>query len=236
MINFFQFLSIDRVIIVFLQLQNAICYNGLTMEDRLSGMMNQTLESQQLAADLRSQDGVLSAEKSLWWAMSAPYRRELKAKAILDSCGIESFVPMRYQAVRKSSGTMVRELRPAVHNLIFVCGTKAKIYHKKQEITWLQWLTRPEGGKNVPVTVPDRDMEQFIAVTNTYNEHLIYIQPDEIDLRKGTPVRILGGPFNGFEGTFIKVKGSRKKRVVVMLKGIVGVAMAEITPDLLEIL
>ena len=79
-------------------------------------------------------------------------------------------------------------------------------------------------------------MEQFIAVTNTYNEHLIYIQPDEIDLRKGTPVRILGGPFNGFEGTFIKVKGSRTKRVVVMLKGIVGVAMAEITPDLLEVL
>ena len=84
--------------------------------------MSQTLESQQLAADLRSQDDVLSAEKSLWWAMSAPYRRELKAKAILDSCGIECFVPMRNQPVRKRSGAMVRELRPAVHNLIDQAG------------------------------------------------------------------------------------------------------------------
>ena len=172
----------------------------------------------------------------MWWAMSAPYQRELKAKAALDKLGIENFVPMRYQAVRKRTGSMSRELLPAIHNLIFVRGSKPCVSQAKKDILWLQWLTRPEDGKNVPVTVPDKDMEQFIAVTNTYNEHLIYIQPDEIDLRKGTPVRILGGPFNGFEGTFIKVKGSRKKRVVVMLKGIVGVAMAEITPDLLEVL
>lgn len=206
------------------------------MEDRLSDKMEQSIGTQQFVTGLRSQSDSQSAEKSLWWAMSAPYRRELKAKAILDSCGIECFVPMRNQPVRKRSGAMVRELRPAVHNLIFVHGTKTHIYRIKQEITWLQWLTRPDNGKNVPVNVPDRDMEQFIAVTNTYNEHLIYIRPEEIDLRKGTPVRIIGGQFDGFEGVFIKVKGARKKRVVVMLKGILGVAMAEVTPDLLEIL
>ena len=29
-----------------------------------------------------------------WFAMSAPYRRELKAKEMLDNAGIENFVPM----------------------------------------------------------------------------------------------------------------------------------------------
>lgn len=206
------------------------------MEDILSGHVENVADTQSIILDVRSQRNTFDANTPVWWAMSAPYQRELKAKAALDKLGIENFVPMRYQAVRKRTGSMARELLPAIHNLIFVRGSKPCVSQAKKDILWLQWLTRPEGGKNVPVTVPDKDMEQFIAVTNTYNEHLIYIQPDEIDLRKGTPVRILGGPFNGFEGTFIKVKGSRKKRVVVMLKGIVGVAMAEITPDLLEIL
>lgn len=206
------------------------------MEDILSGHVENVADTQFIILDVRSQGNAFDANTPVWWAMSAPYQRELKAKAALDKLGIENFVPMRYQAVRKRTGSMARELLPAIHNLIFVRGSKPCVSQAKKDILWLQWLTRPEDGKNVPVTVPDKDMEQFIAVTNTYNEHLIYIQPDEIDLRKGTPVRILGGPFNGFEGTFIKVKGSRKKRVVVMLKGIVGVAMAEITPDLLEIL
>ena len=206
------------------------------MEDILSGRAENVADTQSIMLDMRSQRNAFDANTPVWWAMSAPYQRELKAKAALDKLGIENFVPMRYQAVRKRTGSMSRELLPAIHNLIFVRGSKPCVSQAKKDILWLQWLTRPEDGKNVPVTVPDKDMEQFIAVTNTYNEHLIYIQPDEIDLRKGTPVRILGGPFNGFEGTFIKVKGSRKKRVVVMLKGIVGVAMAEITPDLLEVL
>ena len=206
------------------------------MEDILSGHVENVADTQSIILDVRSQRNAFEANSPVWWAMSAPYQRELKAKAALDKLGIENFVPMRYQAVRKRTGSMARELLPAIHNLIFVRGSKPCVSQAKKDILWLQWLTRPEDGKNVPVTVPDKDMDQFIAVTNTYNEHLIYIHPDEIDLRKGTPVRILGGPFNGFEGTFIKVKGSRKKRVVVMLKGIVGVAMAEITPDLLEIL
>ena len=206
------------------------------MEDILSGRAENVADTQSIMLDVRSQRNAFDANTPVWWAMSAPYQRELKAKAALDKLGIENFVPMRYQAVRKRTGSMARELHPAIHNLIFVRGSKPCVSQAKKDILWLQWLTRPEDGKNVPVTVPDKDMDQFIAVTNTYNEHLIYIQPDEIDLRKGTPVRILGGPFNGFEGTFIKVKGSREKRVVVMLKGIVGVAMAEITPDLLEIL
>ena len=206
------------------------------MEDILSGRAENVADTQSIMLDVRSQRNAFDANTPVWWAMSAPYQRELKTKAALDKLGIENFVPMRYQAVRKRTGSMARELLPAIHNLIFVRGSKPCVSQAKKDILWLQWLTRPEDGKNVPVTVPDKDMEQFIAVTNTYNEHLIYIQPDEIDLRKGTPVRILGGPFNGFEGTFIKVKGSRTKRVVVMLKGIVGVAMAEITPDLLEVL
>ncbi|MFI3282326.1 MAG: transcription termination/antitermination NusG family protein [Rikenellaceae bacterium] len=31
----------------------------------------------------------------VWYAMKTTFKRELKAKAYLDSCGIESFIPMQ---------------------------------------------------------------------------------------------------------------------------------------------
>ena len=171
-----------------------------------------------------------------WFAMSATFRRELKARALLDDAGIECFIPMKYMAVTKRNGHRAKELVPAVHNLIFVHARQEEIQEIKKDIPFLQWLTQPSEGRNLPIVVPDRDMEQFIQVTRDSNEKLVYLRPDEIDLRKGTPIRILGGPFNGIEGTFIKIQGHRNRRVVVMLKNIIGVAMAEVTPDLIEVL
>ena len=155
-----------------------------------------------------------------WFAMSATFRRELKARALLDDAGIECFIPMKYMAVTKRNGRKAKELVPAVHNLIFVHADKEQIQDIKKDIPWLQWLTRSSDGQ----------------VTRDSNEKLVYLRPDEIDLRKGTPIRILGGPFIGIEGTFIKIQGHRNRRVVVMLKNIIGVAMAEVTPDLIEVL
>lgn len=198
--------------------------------------LNYLPESQPISTNSGSHSNVSDQEHAIWFAMSAPYRRELKAKSFLESLGIECFIPMRYKAVKKRNGTMSRELLPAIHNLIFVHTFRHTAQQIKQDLPYLQWLTRHIDGRNIPITVSDMEMEQFISVTRNYNEHLIYLRPEELDLNKGTPVRILGGPFDGVEGTFMKVKGSRRKRVVVMIKGIVGVAMAEVTPDLLEVL
>ena len=160
-----------------------------------------------------------------WFAMSATFRRELKARTLLDDAGIECFIPMKYMAVTKRNGHRAKELVPAVHNLIFVHARQEEIQEIKKDIPFLQWLTHPSEGRNLPIVVPDRDMEQFIQVTRDSNEKLVYLRPDEIDLRK-----------DGIEGTFIKIQGHRNRRVVVMLKNIIGVAMAEVTPDLIEVL
>lgn len=175
-------------------------------------------------------------EGLLWFAMSSPYRRELKARDFLKSKGVECFVPMRYALTEKRNGIKNRQLVPAIHNLIFVRTTNERIKSLKQGVDFLQYLTRPENGKNVPVTVPDREMQQFITVTEKSNEELIYLNPEEIDLKKGTRVRVHGGAFDGTTGMFIKIRGKRNKRVVIELEGLTAVALAEIKPDLLEIL
>lgn len=172
----------------------------------------------------------------VWFAMSAPYRRELKAKEYLAARGIESFVPMTKVVVEKGR-TKKSTMVPAIHNLLFVYTTKERMQQVKQGIDYLQYRTFPCNGKNRPITVPDKEMEQFIAITQARMEELTYLKPEEIDIEKGTKVRIHGGTFDGTEGVFIKIKGKRNRRVVVLIEGLAAVAInAEISPDLIEVL
>lgn len=176
-----------------------------------------------------------NSEEPMWFAMCAPFCRELEAKRRLDDLCIENFVPMRYKVMTRC-GVKKRELVPAVHNLIFVRATKSEIQERKREITILQYLTRRENSRNIPIVVPEAQMKQFITVCKNYNENLIFLKPEEIDLKKGTKVRIIGGTFDGVKGVFVKIKGVRQRRVVVLIEGLTAVATAEIKPDLIEVM
>lgn len=178
----------------------------------------------------------ISNEQPVWFAMSATFGRELKAKTFLESRQVECFVPMRYEIVKDKTQGKVRKLVPAINNLIFVYTTKDRIQSLKAAVEYLQYITKPENGKNIPIIVPEYQMQQFKAVCDTYNENLVYLSPNEINLKKGTPVKIVGGVFDGIEGTFLKVDKSRKKRVVVMIQGFAAVIIAEIEDGYLQVL
>lgn len=79
-------------------------------------------------------------------------------------------------------------------------------------------------------------MQRFIAVAGTYHEQLLYFRPDELNLSKGTKVRVTGGDFEGQEGIFLKVKGARDRRLIIKIQGVIAVAMASIHPDLIEVI
>ena len=85
------------------------------------------------------------------------------------------------------------------------------------------------------IVVPDKQMESFIKIASQYEENTIYYKPEEIDIRKGTHIWIYGGKFNGVKGVFMRVKGKRRRRVVVMLEGIMGISV-EVHPDLIEVI
>lgn len=175
------------------------------------------------------------ASELVWFAMSAPYCNEMRAKALLESKGIECFVPMCYKIVESRMGVKSRKLMPAIHNLIFARTTKERIQEVKSGVRYLQYRVRPEKGKNIPIVVPDEQMSQFMAVCNSSNDSLRYLLPSEVDLARGTKVRVVGGFFDGVEGHFVKVKGVRTKRVVITLEGLTSVALAEITDGLIEV-
>ena len=169
-------------------------------------------------------------EKKLWYAIRVTYNRELKVKEELDERGITNFVPMQYRREERG-GVMVKRLVPSIHNLIFICLTPTEMKEYRQTTAMpIRYMMNRETRK--PITVPDREMENFIKVAGTYEEKLIYLNPEPGDFSKGERVRIIGGMFAGAEGVFVRIKGDR--RVVVNIEGLVAVATTFVHPSMIE--
>lgn len=174
-------------------------------------------------------------DKRVWFAMSAPYRNEMKAKEKLDDIGVEYFVPMRY-VVTERGGVKRRSYVPVVRNLIFVREEEAKMTALKTYVPALQYKMYKNGdGMMCKAVVRDEEMASFIKVCKEKAEGLTFYTPDEVDLKKGQHIRILGGPLDGAEGYFVKVKGSRSKKFVVSVSGFITVA-ASVSVDLIEVI
>ena len=172
-------------------------------------------------------------DSEIWYAMRATYRREPDAMRLLEKENLGCFIPMQYKISIKK-GKKVRALVPVVHNLLFVHARPSELKRIKSQVAYLQYITDTRSGQKI--IIPDNEMQRFIAVAGSYSDHLLYFQPDELNLSKGTKVRITGGDFEGQEGIFLKVKGSRDRRVVIAIQGVIAVAMATIHPNLIEVI
>lgn len=174
-----------------------------------------------------------AVETLSWFAMRVTYRREFKIKEILDGEGIENYIPVR-QTIRLRRSRRVKETVPVVRGIVFVRTTLSEIQRVKTPLPYFQYMTNRRTGEKI--IVPDDQMRLFIAVTSMGNENLLYFGGDELNLAKGTRVRVTGGDFEGYEGIFLKVKGARDRRVVISIEGVVAVALATISPELIEVI
>lgn len=174
-------------------------------------------------------------EQPQWYAMSAPYCRELKAQAALGEMAVQCYVPMRYQVVQKGA-IRKRLLLPVIHNLIFVYDRRSRIDEVKRKIGWLQYRTTVQGAKNVPIVVPAKQMADFRRVCESENEKVEVLLPGNVRLAKGTRVRIIGGEWDGIEGVFVRLAGHRSRCVVVEIPMVAYVATATISPDQIEVI
>ena len=119
-----------------------------------------------------------------WYPLRVTYSREMKFKAYLDALGIENFIPLHY--VQPEGSGAKRKLVPVVHNLIFVRAAQATVQSLKRtspfadQIRYIMSLTERR-----PLTIPPKQMRDFIAVAGTYEEQLLYLPADEARLQAG---------------------------------------------------
>ena len=175
-------------------------------------------------------------QESFWFVMSATFRGEIKMKQTLEELGFTCYVPLVYKVKKMRSGVYNRVVEPAISNLIFVYASRNDIQIVKSRFPRLQYHTYQENGRNVPIIVPNRQMESFIRATSIEENNFSYLSIDEIDLKKGTKVLVVGGPLDGVEGYFLKVKGAKSKKIVIHLQGISVAVAVEVSPDYVKVL
>lgn len=93
----------------------------------------------------------------LWYVMSSPFRREMKAKALLDAHQIENFIPMKKRLEIRDGEIVTRE-EPAVHNFVFVHDSYNGIMKVKKGLDILQFILNSLS----PIVVPQRQMDDFV--------------------------------------------------------------------------
>ena len=181
--------------------------------------------------DGKGRDTMMCGDPKIWFPMRVTYQREMKVKAELDRLGIECFVPMKYRITesRKQGDTELRkELVPAINNLIFVRSTKERISELKRTNEVLEplryMLDHTADETHTIMTVPDKQMENFMRVASVTDDSVIFLDESTIVGKEGKRVQIMGGAFEGVTGVIRRVK--RCKRVVVELEGIASVAIA----------
>lgn len=169
-----------------------------------------------------------------WYAIRVTYSRELKFQTLLQESGFQTFVPMCRRTFEKN-GKKENKLVPAVSNLIFVHSEKADLdafMARMGEACPARFIWDKSTRK--PIVVPDKAMEDFIKISMSNIDDVIYLQEVTAKLREGQRVKVKNGPFEGVEGTVIRVKRSR--RVMVELPGMMAIATTFVKPEELEIL
>lgn len=169
-----------------------------------------------------------------WFAIRVSYGRVLKFSAQLQEAGVEHFIPMcRKESVKDGKAVILTV--PAISNLCFVHADRAFLdeylrsmgENRTAHFVW-------DKSTRKPIVVPDKAMEDFIHVSRVMSDEALYLKDITEKLHEGQKVRVTEGPFQGVEGTILRIKRSR--RVVVELPGLLAVATSYIDPRFLEVL
>lgn len=178
----------------------------------------------------------------LWYPMRVAYDksdRVLQIHKDLDQKGIENFLPMKVVHDREDFNVTTR-LVPAIPGLIFIHDTRVVITNLKHQPAFsaMRYWTdaiAPEDAEDRILTVPDRQMENFIRTVTANTDKVNYLEYNAAFFSKpGQAVRITDGEFAGCTGTIRRIK--KRRCVVVEVSGICAVAITFVPSDWLELI
>lgn len=175
----------------------------------------------------------MSDDVPRWYVLRFLYHDQPKVRCRFEQDGIETFSPAR-PVIECRDGRRIKVWKPLVWDLFFVHSTKTQLDPYVAAYDNFQYRYKVGGRYKEPLVVPDKQMDDFVRAVGS-SENPLYFTPQELNVSKGTRIRIIGGAMNGYEGVVMKVKGARAKRLIVEIPDTL-IAAIEVQPDLIEIL
>lgn len=173
--------------------------------------------------------------ESEWYVMRV-LRREKWARDVFQEAGFRTYLPMHTIAVMRHGRKHTEEV-PLLRSFVFVHGCREDIQTFKTRHPNIQYAMNRLGAKAVPMTVPQREMDNFIRLCESDDSSLRFYSGDDSEslsrLKCGDRVKVMGGVFDGVEARILRIRGARTPRICVAIEGFCAVSV-EVMPDLLE--
>lgn len=165
--------------------------------------------------------------KPCWFVLRDLKRRNAKSPAYksLPELGFETFTPMHWVLKNNPAGGKAKVFEPFIHGLLFAKSQKAELDEVIDNTETLQYRF-VKGRQKTPMVVPMDDMERFIKAVTAEPLSCIYYSPEEIRPEMvGKKVQIVGGALDGAMGNLITKRGSKKKRLMLQLDGLLAASV-----------
>ncbi len=162
-----------------------------------------------------------STNQKHWYALRDLKRANAKSSAykLLSESHFEVFTPLKWILYKNAQRKRIREQVPVIQDLLFVHSERAPLDVVVENTPTLQYRFKKGDSYRQPMTVRDNDMARFIHAVNSTDSPR-YFLPEEITSDMcGKQVRIIGGPLDGYEGNLLKVRGTKKKHLLLELPG-----------------
>lgn len=176
-------------------------------------------------------------ETPQWYVLRDLKRSNSKNPAyrMLPVMGVEVFTPMHWVLKAGPKGVKSKLYQPYIPSLLFARSVRSKLDEIIDNTQTLQYRFVKGAPQNTPMVVPSDEMSRFIKAVSATQTCTFY-SPDELRPEMiGKDVMIKGGPLDGSVGKLLKVRGTRKRKLIVDLKGII-VAAVEVSPEFIELL
>lgn len=151
----------------------------------------------------------------------------------LPKLGIRCFTPMHWIIVTTNEKHVRRQV-PVIQNLLFAYDTREVLDPIIKSRETLQYQFMRGHGSGTPMIVDEKEMERFITAVSS-DPAPKYYSPEEIKASMiGEEIIVTGGPLDGHRGKLLRIKGSKKKRLIVEVQGFL-VAAVEINPEFIQL-
>ena len=168
------------------------------------------------------------SENRQWFVLRVTYGRVVKAKAFIETKGLECYVPLRYKDVRKQGKRRIIT-EPLIPSFIFVHASaeqvdsllqdkNIKVLENRALLSYYYDHTshcEKAPTKNPPLVISGIAMDNFIRLTSIHNPHIIPVTSENIKYKLGDEVVITEGEFKNIRGRVARVAG--QQRVLVEL-------------------
>lgn len=134
---------------------------------------------------------------------------------------IEVFTPLMKRAYERGGRKIIVDV-PVVSDLLFVHSSRRRLDPIIADTPTLQYRYVKGGKQNEPMTVRDEEMNLFMAAVSGIDD-VKYYTPEEVSpALYDKRIVIIGGRLDGYEGRLKTTRGSRVKRLIVELPGLLA--------------